>query len=141
MQYSEQDYLDIIDLPHHVSLNRRRMSEHDRAAQFAPFAALTGYEQAVEECRRLTFEPAELSDDMIDELNIIIDGLRRIINQKPYVVIQYFRPDLLKSGGRYEEKAGRIQSLDEFNRELIFTDHVRISVNNIYSIIIEDLIT
>ncbi|MCD8005221.1 MAG: hypothetical protein LUE91_06155, partial [Oscillospiraceae bacterium] len=95
------DYSDIINLPHHVSATRPHMSMHDRAAQFSPFAALTGYDAAVKETARLTDQRAELDDDMKEKLSERINLLQENLAAAPAVEITYFIPDERKEGGAY----------------------------------------
>ena len=92
-------YADIIDLPHHVSQNHPQMSMHDRAAQFAPFAALTGYEAEVGETARLTAERRELDEQEAQELNRRLADLAARLPDRPEVTIEYFVPDERKAGG------------------------------------------
>ena len=94
-------YDDIIDLPHHVSATRPQMSRLDRAAQFAPFAALTGYGAAIKETARLTDERTERSESELSELNERIHILTERIDEHPEVEIIYFKPDERKDAGAY----------------------------------------
>ena len=98
---NNHEYDDIIDLPHPTSRKHPRMSLHDRAAQFAPFAALTGHEAAIKETARLTDRKAELSDEMIAELNDQINIIRDNIGTDQIIAVTYFVPDEKKSGGEY----------------------------------------
>lgn len=119
---TERKYADIIDLPHHKSPSRPHMSLHDRAAQFSPFAALTGYEAAVEETARLTDTKLEMTEDkkqMLDEkLHLLLDAAEH----PPLVRITYFLPDARKAGGAYETLTGRIRGLDPYGNHLVLTD-------------------
>lgn len=92
-------YDDIINLPHHVSPTRQRMSMHDRAAQFAPFAALVGYDDAVAETARLTESRPDLDEQEQQALNAKLCTLADHIQEHPDVRIRYYVPDALKSGG------------------------------------------
>lgn len=134
MNNDERRYDDIINLPHHVSAVRPQMSMHDRAAQFSPFAALTGYDDAVEETARLTDEQSELSEDA---RNILDEQLRMIadrIDELPEAEVTYFLPDGLKEGGEYVTTDGRIRRIDEYEMELVFVDGRRIGLKNISGI-------
>ncbi|MBR2528744.1 MAG: hypothetical protein IKE58_09790 [Blautia sp.] len=102
-------YEDIVDLPHHVSKKHPQMPMIKRAAQFAPFAALTGYEDAVEETARLTEEKVELEDSAADELN---RKIHEAVRSGGRVTITYFVPDKKKSGGAYVKAAGRIKKAE-----------------------------
>ena len=124
-------YKAIIDLPHHQSTKRPHMSRHDRAAQFAPFAALTGYEEATEETARLTEEFLQMSEDKLENLSAKMQVLIDNLQSKPNIEVTYFIPDERKSGGSYATLKGNVRTVDEYNRELIFVDGERISADNI----------
>ena len=129
-----EKYDDIIDLPRPVSANRPKMSNYDRAAQFSPFAALTGYEEAVKESERLTDEKKELTDD---EKNAISEKLRIIaesIECAPSVTLIYFVPDKRKSGGKYVSKTGELKEIDTYARALVFSDKTTVSIDLLRSI-------
>ena len=115
-------YDDIINLPHPTSRNHPRMSLHDRAAQFAPFAALTGHDAAIKETARLTDERLELSDEVIMKLNDQLNMIRDNIGTEQEVSITYFVPDDKKSGGAYLTHSGIVKKIDEFERKLIMQD-------------------
>ncbi len=124
-------YDDIIHLPHHVSSSRAHMPVSDRAAQFSPFAALTGYGAAVEEAGRLTEERIELDEDVKTELDRKLEVLRRSAAQRPTVEVTYFRPDNKKEGGRYVTTAGPVRKIDEYERALVLEDGTRIPADEI----------
>lgn len=127
-------YEDIIHLPHHVSRTRLPMSLHDRAAQFSPFAALTGYEAAIEETARLTDHQIELSQERIGELDSKLRRLQEEISRQPRAVITYFVPDMHKSGGAYLDAAGEVCKIDLYHRVLFLLDGTGIPVDRIYDI-------
>ena len=104
------------------------MSMHDRAAQFSPFAALVGYDDAVAETARLTDNRAVLTEDDIFELNANLNRLLDSLDEQPEISVTYFVPDEKKSGGRYAEKIGTVRIYDSYANELVFTDGVRIAV-------------
>ncbi|WP_164175094.1 YolD-like family protein [Ruminococcus flavefaciens] len=104
------------------------MSMHDKAAQFSPFAALVGYDDAVAETARLTDSRAELTEDEISELNANLNRLLDSLDEQPQISVTYFVPDEKKSGGRYVEKLGVVRIYDSYSQELVFTDGVRIAV-------------
>lgn len=118
---ARQVYADIIDLPHHRSPTRRPMSLRDRAAQFAPFAALTGYEDMVAEEARLTQMRRKLSEEEQEEMNRTLGLLQHRIAQgdAPRVQIRLFVPDERKAGGREETVSGRVKRVDCTRRLLI----------------------
>ena len=115
-------YEDIINLPHHQSLTRPHMSNYDRAAQFAPFAALKGYEEEIEEAKRTTDSKVELSDEQINDLNEKLKALKEIIKDQPIIKVVYFVPDEKKEGGSYVTIEQQIRKIDEYKRKLIFSD-------------------
>lgn len=104
------------------------MSMNDRAAQFSPFAALVGYDDAVAETARLTDSRAELTEDETSELNANLNRLLDSLDEQPEISVTYFVPDEKKSGGRYVEKLGVVRIYDSYSGELVFTDGVRIAV-------------
>lgn len=130
-------YKDIINLPHHVSKTRNPMSLYNRAAQFAPFAALTGYNEAIKEKARLTEQRIELSDEFKNILNQKLQILNKNINSHPKVIITYFELDNKKSGGVYKTISGNIKRIDEYNKKLIFLDKNELRFNEIHDIEIE----
>ena len=131
---NEKNYDDIINLPHYVSQNRQCMSMHDRAAQFSPFAALTGYDDAVEETARLTDERQELSEEKNDELDNRLKMIRERVAEKPEIKVTFFVADEKKAGGAYETLQGTVRTVDEYSAELVFTDGVRIPLKDIVSV-------
>lgn len=124
-------YDDIIHLPHHVSKTRPQMSMLDRAAQFSPFAALTGYEDAIQETGRLTDERMELSDEDRELLDRKWHYLQEIISDRPEITVTYFVPDEKKAGGSYLTLSGAVRKMDEFERILILTDGRKIRLDDI----------
>lgn len=129
-------YDDIIDLPHHVSETHPRMSLYDRAAQFSPFAALTGHEAAIRETARLTDRRLELDEDsrrILDEKLQLIQRWRR--EGKSIVLsVTYFQPDERKSGGSYVTVKGKVKKIKEYEKKLILEDDREISIENIIEI-------
>ena len=127
-------YKDIINLPHHVSSTRNHMSMIDRAAQFSPFAALTGHSEAIDEVARLTENAPYLDENTKDILNEKLQLINESLADEPVVSITFFRPDEKKSGGAYIIKTGVIKTIDSFNREIRFTDNINIPVDSIIEI-------
>ena len=127
-------YDDIINLPHHTSTTHPHMSAYDRAAQFSPFAALTGYEDAVSETARLTDKKVELDEyskaDLSERLNLILDTL----DEQPQVSITYFLPDKKKSGGAYITATGCVKKIDEYEHIVVMRDATKISIDDILKI-------
>lgn len=124
-------YQEIINLPHHQSSTRKRMSNYDRAAQFAPFAALTGHDEAIKETARLTDEYMEMGEDRLGELSAKIQLLIDKLSEQPEITVVYFIPDERKSGGSYAEKKGVVRIIDEYERKLVFYDGEKISIDRI----------
>ena len=128
------DYDDIIRLPHHVSQNHPQMSMHDRAAQFAPFAALTGYESAVGETARLTSERRELDPQEAEELNRRLTDLAARLKDRPKVTIEYFVPDDRKAGGAYVTVTGRMRHISVAKMTLVM-DGTEIPMEDVVSVV------
>ncbi|WP_313129886.1 hypothetical protein [Anaerocolumna sp.] len=127
-------YNDIIHLPHHVSTTCPHMSAIDRAAQFSPFAALTGYDAAIKETARLTDERVELDeyrkDILSDKLQIIADRIKEHLE----IAITYFQPDEKKNGGTYVTAIGTVKKIDEYERIVVMMDSTTIPIDEIISI-------
>lgn len=135
MKYqNDSNYDDIIHLPHHVSRNHPQMSLENRAAQFSPFAALTGHDDAIRETARLTGEFLELEEDrkaqLDEQLRLIVENLAL----KPEVKITYYQPDERKNGGAYVTVRGRVKKVDEYNRRLLLSDGTALPMENLFSI-------
>ena len=113
------EYDDIINLPHHVSKSHPQMSMMNRAAQFAPFAALTGHSEAIKETARLTDTQQELAEEDSDALNQKMTYLREVINEHPTITITYFEPDKKKAGGKYKSTEGQLKNIDDYNQSIV----------------------
>lgn len=131
MENISHKYDDIINLPHHVSKKHPQMSLHDRAAQFSPFAALTGHKAAINETARLTDEKQILSEDVIAKLNEQLNLIKDNIGTNQTVTITYFVPDDKKSGGAYISHTGVVKKIDEYNHTVILTDKTVIPIEQI----------
>lgn len=131
---SLNEYGDIINLPHHVSNTHPRMSMHDRAAQFSPFAALTGHGAAIAETARLTDDKMDLDENY----KVSLDEKLRILMSKqkenPVVLITYFRKDDRKCGGSYEVAEGKIRKVDLYERIIEMENRIRISLDDIIDV-------
>lgn len=127
-------YEDIINLPHHELTTRQRMPRINRAASFAPFAALTGYDDAVRETARLTSERIELDEGTKEILNNKLRIALDKAGEQPEISITYFLPDKKKSGGAYVTVKAVIKRIDEYERLVIFTDKSSIPIGDIYEI-------
>ena len=131
---SSNKYDHIINLPHHISEKRPRMPMIDRAAQFAPFAALTGYDDAVKETGRLTDKATELSEYVKANINNKLRIVMECVDIQPEINITYFVPDSKKSGGAYISVTGIVKSVEEYERSVILTDKIVIPMDRIYAI-------
>ena len=127
-------YDDIIYLPHHVSQNHPQMPLRNRAAQLAPFAALTGYEAAVGETARQTTERRELDAQEDAELNRRLTDLAARLKDRPEVTIEYFVPDERKSGGAYVTVTGRVRHISVAEKTLVMEDGTEISLDDIAAV-------
>ena len=127
-------YDEIIDLPHHVSKTRPQMPMSDRAAQFSPFAALTGYDSAIKETGRLTDDKIELVEESLTALNARYQMLMDVLAEGPEVRITYFKPDERKAGGAYVTITGAIRKIDDFEQIIIMQDGTRIPMGDVLSL-------
>jgi len=125
----------IIDHVHHTSDRRPHMSMINRAAQFSPFAALVGYDEAVMETARLTGEKIILDDDAVAAIN---RTLMQIDSGKTSVAITHFVPDMFKSGGEYLITSGTVKKIDRIEQTVIFTDGTSIHIDDIFDISFTD---
>ena len=127
-------YDEIINLPHHVSKTRPQMPMSDRAAQFAPFAALTGYDSAIKETGRLTDERIELDEEALTALDRKYQLLMDTLDDAPEVTIIYFQPDERKAGGQYVSATGTVKKIDTFGRRILLRDGTRIPLDSVYDL-------
>ena len=127
-------YDDIINLPHHISPTRQRMSMHDRAAQFAPFAALVGYDDAVAETARLTETRPELDEQEQRAINERLAYVADHIHEQPEVRIKYFVPDEHKSGGAIIEVSGKVKKISATDGIFMFADGNSLLIRDIICI-------
>lgn len=127
-------YDDIIDLPHHVSEKRAPMPMVNRAAQFSPFAALTGYDAAIKETGRLTEGWIDLDESSVAALNEKLLLIRQALASGPEITVVYFRPDERKSGGAYISVTGVVKKLDSVDQSLLMEDGTLIFFENIYAL-------
>ena len=127
-------YDDIIHLPHHVSNTRAHMPMLDRAAQFMPFRALTGYEDAVHDTARHTDEKIELTEDEKTVLDVKLQRLADDLANQPLVTLTWFQPDKRKAGGAYVTTTGQVKKIDDFEGALILLSGESIPVEDILDI-------
>lgn len=127
------NYESIINLPHHVSRTRKPMDMMSRAAQFAPFAALTGHDAAIQETARQTTEQLDQSAEQLEEMSRKLNYALSL-SDAPLLIITYFQPDSRKSGGAYVTIEGKVKSIDEYSNLMILADDNRIPLSAILSI-------
>ena len=127
-------YNEIINLPHHVSKTRPQMPMSDRAAQFAPFAALTGYDAAIKETGRLTDEKIEMDEEALNILNMKFQILVDSLDDEPEVTFTYFKPDERKAGGAYIEITGTVKKVDDFERLIVMQNGTKMPMDDIQNI-------
>ena len=130
----DHPYADIIDLPHHVSKDRPHLTMRQRAAQFSPFAALVGYEDVIEETKRLTDSKRELDEMEKAELDRKLNVIASRLAEKPIVVIEYFVPDKTKVGGKYVFETGSVAKILQVQKKLVLGDGTEIRIEDIVSI-------
>lgn len=127
-------YDDIIDLPHHTSATRPRMSRENRAAQFSPFAAVVGHDAAIKETGRLTDERITLGESAIDALDLKLQMLESMAAGHPDITVTYFQPDGRKEGGAYITVTGALKKLDGYEHAIILADGKQIAIEDIVEI-------
>ena len=130
-------YADILALPHHQAENRPHMSMHDRAAQFSPFAALTGHHAAITETGRLTDRRIELDESEITRVDAELQHLQELLPGRPTVSITYFVPDERKNGGSYQSITGEVKRIDAVNGVIQMTDRREIPIEDVFSVTAE----
>lgn len=131
---NDNNYEDIINLPHYQSAHRAHMSNYDRAAQFSPFAALTGYDDAVKETARLTDSKIELDEYELQELNEKLNKIQDNLREDAEVSITYFVADKKKSGGSYKTISGIVKRIDEYEQLILMKDGTRIPIGDVLEI-------
>ena len=127
----KEDYSDIINLPHHVSHNHPQMPMEARAAQFAPFAALTGYDTVIHETARQTDKQVELEEYDNERLNRIFSELMDSLEEHPMVTVSYFKPDEHKAGGAYVTVTGQLKKIDTYEQIMKMEDGTVIPIGSI----------
>ena len=130
-----RNYDDIINLSRPQYHDLPPMSIHDRAAQFSPFAALVGYDAAVEETARLTDSRREMEEDEINELNRQLSELTERFSERPKIRVTYFIRDKKKEGGRYASKVGNARTIDQAQNRIVFTDGESVPIKDMYSVV------
>lgn len=128
------NYDDIRNHSRYKLKHHQPMSMWSRAAQFSPFAALTGYDDEIDEAARLTDRREELTEDELNDLNQAFQKLLERASDRPLVTVTYFQPDERKDGGEYVSYTGRFRFFDETERILHFTDRTEIPVDDVFHI-------
>ena len=131
---SLEKYNAIMNRQHHVSKTRPQMPMSDRATQFAPFAALTGYDSAIKETGRLTDERIEPDEEALTALDMRYQLLMDALDDAPEVSITYFQPDERKAGGKYITATGAVKKVDDFERRITMQDGTKIPMDDVLSI-------
>ena len=133
-----EKYEDMLYLEPPVSKIHRKMSISERAAQFMPFAALTGYEDLIRESSRITQRRIELSETEIDELKNNLEILHEHEKEKPMIKVMYFLHDLKKNGGSYQKVEKQLHRIDDIEKKIIFKDRTTIQFDDIISVEYEE---
>lgn len=131
---AESKYDDIINMPHHVSLTRPQMSIEARAAQFAPFAALVGYDDVIKETIRITSNKKDMNEAQKEILDNKLQKLQSLLKSKPVVTFTYFVPDERKEGGKYTKLTGIVEKIDDYNKIIKMESGSIISIDEIFDI-------
>ncbi len=133
-QQHTDNYEDIIHLPHPVSNKHPQMPVRDRAAQFAPFAALTGHKEAIREAQRQIDQRKILDENRTMQNDESLQEILQHINEHPRIRVTYFQPDERKDGGAYRTLIMNLKKIDEYKRRLIFSDYSWIPLDDVYEI-------
>ena len=130
----EDNYEDIINLPHHTSKKHPRMSLEARSAQFAPFAALTGYDEVLIETARLTNERIEIDETIKVIIDTKLQIIKEHIKEMPLITFMYFVPDTKKDGGKYVTITGNVKKIEEYRNVLVLDNKIEIPIDEIIDI-------
>lgn len=128
------NYEDIINLPHHTSKKHPRMSLEARSAQFAPFAALTGYDEVLIETARLTNERIEIDETIKVIIDTKLQIIKEHIKEMPLITFMYFVPDTKKDGGKYVTLTGNVKKIEEYRNVLVLDNKIEIPIDEIIDI-------
>ena len=131
-------YNDIINLPHHVSEKHARMTIEERSAQFAPFSALTGYNDVIKETARETNNRIEINEEQKIILNKKLLLIKEKIHNKPKIAVTYFIPDVKKNGGKYIEVTENVVKIDEYERKIILGNGEKVPIEEIIEISLKE---
>ena len=130
------NYDDIIHLPHHRSKKHAPMPIIDRAAQFSPFAALTGHDAAIKETARLTDRKIELDEYEIAILDEKLQQIKEKLPMNPEITVTYFQPDVRKDGGEYRTISGKVKKMDEYAKSIIMENEIRLPIEDIIELVL-----
>lgn len=133
---NQNKYSDIINLKHHISKVHKQMSLENRAVQFAPFSALTGYDDAIKQTTRITQERIEIDEEFKYTLNKKLIYIHNQISSNPKVTITYFVPDSKKMGGKYQTVTGNVRKIDKYNKIIMLINGLKIPIIEIINIVI-----
>ena len=133
-QKPRNPYEDMLELSHPVSKTHPQMPRRDRAAQFAPFAALTGYEEAVREAARFTEEKMILDEDSKEQLDWKLRCLQEKVKEKPTITVTYFLKDEKKKGGKYVTVTGVLKKIGSYTHQFVLENVQEITVEDIVSL-------
>ena len=128
-------YDDIINLHHNISKKHTRMSLEARSAQFAPFAALTGYDEVIRETARVTNKRIEINEEMKAILDEKLFIIKSQIQTRPGITVTYFVPDSKKDGGKYVSITGKVIKIDEYKQHIILENKIEIPISEIIEIL------
>ena len=131
MQNINEKYKDIMELPHPTSKHHTQMASVDRAAQFSPFAALTGHNEVISETARLTDRRIILDENKIEELNYKLQMIAEQINEQPKIKVTFFKDDDLKEGGVYINIVDRVKMIDKYRKMLVMMDGTKIILKDV----------
>lgn len=137
-QKSGNPYEDMLELSHPVSKIHPQMPRRDRAAQFAPFAALTGYEEAVREAARFTEEKMILDEDSKEQLDWKLRRLQEKVKEKPAITVMYFLKDEKKKGGKYVTVTGVLKKIDSYTHQFVLESGEEIPLEDIVSLNLDE---
>lgn len=132
MKKDIHNYDDIINMPRHISSKHPQMKIIDRAAQFAPFAALTGHKESIDEASRITDSKKELDENQKEILNNKLNYILLNLDKLFEIKITYFQADLKKSGGKYVTVLASIKKIDEYNKVLVLNNGKKIKIDDLY---------
>lgn len=130
----KKNYNDIVNLSHHVSQKHIQMSIEERAAQFAPFAALTGFSEEIKEAERLTNERKAIDENLREKLDRKLQIIKNILHINPLVTFTYFVNDLKKEGGDYITVTEKVKRINNYKKVIVLENNIEIPISEIIDI-------